>query len=111
MHLVEELAARHESEVGMFRAQLLKEDVGRLQKLIEMADGCAAYDAYLKDGLYIGWTQNDMRTHELKGHIEDVLTAVFEYRKGGSSDDLDRRVRRAWAAFDEARMEKLVGCL
>ncbi len=111
MHMLADLAARLETEDSMFRAQLLREDIARLQKPHGMAREQPTFEAFAKDGLYIGWTQGDFRTHELKQPIESLLAALYAYETGGRSDAQDRTVRRAWQAFDRDRLEKLVGCL
>ena len=111
MHLIEELEARTGTEQSMFRAQLLREDLDRLHRLTAMADEAADLDAFLKQGLYAGWTQGDFRTHELKKPIEAVLAAFYEYHTGGRTDAQDHALRAAWDAFDRERIEKLVGCL
>ena len=48
---------------------------------------------------------------EIKEPLEVLLAAFHAYETGGQSDELDRALRTAWAAFDRARMEKLLGCL
>ena len=111
MHLVKEMERRLETEESLFRAQLLREDIARLRKLVSMAREHETLEAFAKAGLYIGWTQGDFRTHELKPSIEALLAALFAYEAGGRSDAQDRSVRAAWQAFDRERMEKLLGCL
>lgn len=111
MHLIEELERRLETEQSVFRAQLLREDLARLSKLRAMARDGDTLAAFVKEGLYIGWTQGDFRTHELKTEIETVLAALYAYETGGRTDELDTAVRGAWQAFDRERMEKLIGCL
>ncbi len=111
MHLLAELTQRLETEDSMFRAQLLREDIARLNRLCGMTREHPTVEGFAKDGLYIGWTQGDFRTHELKQPIERLLAALYAYETGGRSDDQDRSVRQAWLAFDRDRMEKLVGCL
>ena len=71
----------------------------------------ADLEGFVKAGLYIGWTQGDFRTHELKAPIEALLAAFHAYESGGRGDEHDLALRAAWAAFDRARMEKLLGCL
>ena len=111
MHLLAELEQRLETEDSLFRAQLLREDIARLRKLEALAQEHPDLEGFAKAGLYIGWTQGDFRTHEIKEPIEALLAAFHAYETGGRSDDLDRALRTAWADFDRARMEKLLGCL
>ena len=111
MHLVDEMKRQLEAEESMFRAQLLREDIGRLQKLGAMAQRHETSGSFAKEGLYVGWTQGDLRTHELREPIAALLAAIYAYETGGRSDQQDRSVRAAWQAFDRERMEKLLGCL
>ena len=111
MHLIEELESRVGAEQSMFRAQLLREDLARLERLADFVGECSDRDSFLKQGLYAGWTQGDFRTHELKAPIEAVLAAFYAYQTGGRTDQQDRALRAAWDVFDRDRIEKLVGCL
>ena len=111
MHLVDEMKRQLEAEESMFRAQLLREDIGRLQNLGAMARRHETLESFAKEGLYIGWTQGDLRTHELREPIAALLAAIYAYETGGRSDQQDRSVRAAWQVFDRERMEKLLGCL
>lgn len=69
MTFIDELESRLTGEESMFRAQLLREDVSRLRRLIELADEHDDRDEFRKAGAYIGWTSGDMRTHELTGQL------------------------------------------
>ena len=111
MHLVAELERRLDTEESVFRAQLLREDIARLRRLESLAREHADLEGFAKEGLYIGWTQGDFRTHELKAPLEALLAAFHAYETGGRSDEQDRALRAAWANFDRERMEKLLGCL
>ena len=111
MHLLAELEQRRDTEESVFHAQLLREDIARLRRLEAMAREHADLESFAKAGLYIGWTQGDFRTHEIKAPIEALLAAFHAYETGGQSDELDSALRTAWADFDRARMEKLLGCL
>ena len=111
MHLAEELSQRLSNEESVFRAQLLREDMARFEKLRSMAQDQPSFEAFEKDGLYIGWTQGDMRTHELRDTILPLLAAYHAYETGGRTDVLDQTLRQAWNAFDKDRMAKLLGCL
>ena len=111
MHLVEEMARRLEAEESPFRAQLLREDIARLGTLASLAREHETFETFAKAGLYIGWTQGDFRTHELKAPIEALLAAFYAYETGGRGEAQDRSLRTAWQAFDRERMEKLLGCL
>ena len=111
MHLVAELERRLDTEESVFRAQLLREDIARLRRLESLAREHADLESFAKAGLYIGWTQGDFRTHELKAPLEALLAAFHAYETGGRSGEQDRALHAAWADFDRERMEKLLGCL
>jgi hypothetical protein len=111
MKFIEELETTLAAEKGMFRAQLLREDVARLRQLVELADTYADREAYRKAGTYIGWTNGDMRTHELVELLTPVLDAVYDLRRGGQSPEAEQALRSAWDAFNIERMHKLLHCL
>ncbi len=111
MHLIEELESLLANEESMFRAQLMREDVARLKTLVDLAGHHADREAYVKAGTYIGWTNGDIRTHELLEELVPLLQAVHAYALGGRTPELDIAVRDAWDAFHIARMRKLIHCL
>jgi len=111
MSFIEELESRLAGEESMFRAQLLREDVARLRQLIELADQHDNRAEYRKTGAYIGWTNGDMRTHELMVQLEPLLDAMYDWRRGGQSPDLDQVLRSAWESFHIERMRILLHCL
>lgn len=111
MKFIEELESMLATEESMFRAQLLREDVARLRQLVELADTHADREAYRKAGAYIGWTNGDMRTHELMDRLTPVLDAVYELRRGEQSLESEQALRTAWDAFHVERMRKLLHCL
>lgn len=111
MHLIDELEALLNKEESMFRAQLLREDVVRLRKLADLARENGDREAYVKAGMYIGWTSGDIHTHELKDELEPLLDAMYAYATGGGTDEQDQALRTSWDAFHIARMRKIVHCL
>jgi hypothetical protein len=112
MQLLESLQTAVEREESVFRAQLMREDIGRLQRLKALAEKADSHDEFLKGGLYIGWTPDDLRTHEFKDELELLLDAVYLRCRGeGDAGELDRRIDEAWRVFDAKRLERLVGCL
>lgn len=111
MQILQELQTRIASEQSMFRAQLMREDVARLDKLLTLAGESADLAAFKKAGTYIGWTQNDMMTHLLSESLGDLLDAIYAYRAEGSTDTSEAKVRTAWAGFCVERNEKLIKCL
>ena len=111
MPLIEELERARASETSIFRAQLLKEDIARLTRVAELAETHADRAVFLKHALYIGWTQDDFRTHELKGTLEPLLDAFHAYVRAGRREDDDRTCWALWERFTTARLDLLVGCL
>lgn len=111
MKFIEELESMLASENSMFRAQLLREDVARLRQLVELADANDDREAYRKAGTYIGWTNGDMRTHELLGQLTPVLDAVYDLRRNEQSPEAEQALRAAWDTFNIERMRKLLHCL
>ncbi len=108
MQLIETLSKALAQEESLFRRQLLQEDLERLRRLaarVEAADSC---EGFVRDGATIGWTPDDLRTHELKPALDPLLVAIYESCGAGRPDpELDARVAEAWRSFDALRMERL----
>lgn len=112
MNLLENLESAIDQEESFFRAQLMREDVARLRRLQELASASETVEEFVKEGLYVGWTPNDLRTHEFKEELEVFLQAVYRRcRDDGVAGDTDKQIAQAWRVFDAKRMERLVGCL
>ena len=111
MRLVEELSGLLAREASPFRAQLLREDIARLSKVLAMARERRDLAEFRKQALYAGWTRDDMRTHELKEPLDKLLAAI--HRSVGEPQDrgAEEAVTEAWVAFNRARIAKLIGCL
>ncbi len=110
MYLIDELEKRIAAEPGLFRAQLMREDIARLQKLEGFARSIAEPDAYRRAGRRLGWTTHDARTGELGAILEELLDAVREATVS-PSNVADARTIEALLALAQLRMERLVGCL
>ena len=111
MRLIEELKERLAVEQSLFRAQLLREDVARLNKLRELARSAGDLAEFTQGSLRLGWTQGDLRTHELRGPLEALIEAVYEYETGTGGGEQEARIIEAWTELHRTRMERLVGCL
>lgn len=111
MNFIEELESRLAGEESMFRAQLLREDVARLRRLIELADEHDDRDEFHKAGAYIGWTSGDVRTHELMGQLTPLLDALYDWRRGEGALKDDGALRSAWDEFHIERIRVLLHCL
>lgn len=111
MQILNDLTSQLDGEQSMFRAQLMREDIARLQKLLALAAESADLAGFKKSGTYIGWTQNDMMTHVVAESLGKLLEAIYAYQHQGTSQQLDASVSNAWMAFCEERNEKLIKCL
>lgn len=110
MHLIDELENLIAAQPGLFRAQLMREDIARLQKLEALARSVAESDAYRRAGRKLGWTPLDARTSELGSELDELLDAVREATMSPSGA-ADARTVEAWRALARLRTERLVGCL
>ncbi len=111
MQLVDKMRQRLEGEDSPFRAQLIKEDIARLTKLQAMALEHDDLESFCKAGLYIGWTRDDFRTHDLKDQLDVLLGSIYARQREGATPSSEKAVIDAWVSFNTARMEKLVHCL
>lgn len=110
MDLLNRLEASALAEESYFRAQLLKEDIGRLRRLQELSLSVPDLATFKKAGTMIGWTPGDTRSWELKSSLDPLLEAFYA---SAAAPDLDssRRLDAAWEAFNAHRVALLVGCL
>ena len=109
--LVESLVNQMEGEESVFRRQLLKEDIARLERLQSMAKETGDADGFVRAGIMIGWTQGDMRTHQIRPALEDFLRAFHAHMTADEKSRDERALQAAWDAFCQLRMEKLIRCL
>ena len=108
MQICDELQSRLQREESMFRAQLMREDIVRLERLVALADSSEDLAAFKKAGTYISWTQNDMMTHLLASSLDGLLDAIYAWRKTAGDE---AAINTAWLAFCAERNEKLIKCL
>jgi hypothetical protein len=111
MRLIETLRRRASEEQSLFRAQLLREDAARLEKLCQMARATPDLAAFKTAGVRVGWTQGDARTHELHAPLERLLELVHVHETRAPDATLDAALEQAWLELHRCRMERLVGCL
>lgn len=111
MRLAEDLERQLAAEAGLFRAQLLREDLARLRSLCELASVSTDLAAYAAGARRLGWTQGDARTAELAQVLGPLLDAVYDYEHGEEGEAIENRIRDAWSALTRERLERLVGCL
>lgn len=110
MKLTEDLRAAAAAAPSMFSAQLLKEDVLRLEKLEQLARIERDPERYRRAAMVLGWTQGDFRSFELNPELADFVAAVFAHcapRPSVDAAEIDVR----WSALHRRRMDLLVGCL
>jgi hypothetical protein len=103
MRLIGDLERRLAGEQSMFQAQLMREDIARLRKLLDLARGAADENAFVKSGMRIGWTPGDARTAEIREPLQAFLRAVHAKDEG--------RIARDWETLHRVRLERLLGCL
>lgn len=112
MQLVTSLKKAVEQEESPFRAQLMREDIARLQRLQNLAEQSSSRDAFVKEGFFVGWTQNDMRTHEFGDELQAFLEALYDHlHEASPSAESESRVTGTWNMLHAKRLERLVGCL
>lgn len=111
MKLLRTLQDQLEREQSPFRVQLLKEDIGRIERLQALADAAGDLSEFQNAGSRIGWTQNDMMTHRIADPLNRVLEAIYLYHHGPKAEEDERRVHDAWLGLCAERNEKLIKCL
>lgn len=111
MRLITELEELARAQESPFRAQLLREDAGRLRRMSELARAAADPVVFAVAARRLGWTQGEARTGELEPALGALIDAVYALEKNGAGIEAHARLRRAWTDLTRARMEKLVGCL
>jgi hypothetical protein len=111
MRLIEELERMLGDEQSLFRAQVLREDIARLNGLRVLARTAEDLSACKTASLHMGWTQGDLRTHELRAPLEALVEAVYASEKGAGGGEQEARIVNAWAELYRVRMERLAGCL
>jgi len=111
MRLIETLRRRAAEESSPFRAQLVREDVARLDRLLQLARNEPELAAFKAAGLRIGWTPGDARTQELRAPLERLLDLIHEHPTSSVGAELDTAIEQTWLDLHRLRMERLLGCL
>lgn len=112
MRLLDDMREAILTEKSLFQAQLLKEDISRLERLIVLAQSNADPAAFAKQAMVLGWTANDMRTFDLNPELGLFLEIIHrKVHPGVESEPTDSHIDQAWAALHKRRIDLLVGCL
>ena len=111
MQLLDDLRGKLELQDSMVRAQLMREDISRLERLWPLAESASNLAEFKKNGTYIGWTQNDMMTHQLSEPLSGLMEAIYDLQKNGPDAELDQNVSKAWAELCVVRNKVLFKCL
>jgi len=111
MPLIETLRRCAAAEDSMFRAQLLREDVARLERLLQLAHEAPDLAAFKAAGMRLGWTQGDQRTHELSAPLDRFLELIHAAGTAPPTTELEESIEAAWQELHRVRMERLIGCL
>ena len=64
-----------------------------------------------KEALFIGWTNGDLRTHELSEPLHALIQAVHDFETQGPGDEYDAAIMTAWTEFHGLRLKILIHCL
>ena len=111
MQLIQTLNNIINGDAGYVQTQLAKEDLKRLEKLQELAKSCENEAEMQKQGLYIGWTNGDIRTHELAVPLKQLIKAIYAYENGEKTAELDDKITNIWVNFHQLRLKVLIHCL
>jgi len=105
---LESVSEKHESYV---QRQLAKEDLERVAKLRDIARAHKELQSLKKEALFIGWTNGDLRTHELSEPLHVLIQAVHDFETNGGGEEYDAAIMTAWTVFHGLRMKILIHCL
>ncbi len=111
MKLIDDMRAAAGRETSMFAAQLLKEDIKRLEQVEQLAQSGADFANFRKQAMLLGWTSGDLRTFELNPELGAFLKIAFEATAQPDNGQLRHSLNNAWDALHKRRMDVLVGCL
>lgn len=111
MQLIDELERRLAVEPSPLRAQLLREDIARLNRVDELARSNLESEAYRKAAYRLGWTAQDARTSELRAALDLLLDSWRRALSADRAENLDTLMLQAWQEMTRLRLENMVGCL
>ena len=104
--VIDAVTAELAGDPSYFRAALLREDLERLNRLLELVADAADEAAFMRTAGLAGWTPGDLRTGELRPWLDPFLRAWY-----GAGIGEDRALLDLWRDFDHNRLDILAGCL
>ena len=114
MKLIKYLRKNASENTSYVQAYLAKEDLKRVEKLASLAETSETVQIMEKDGLYIEWTKDDMRTHDVAEPLKDLIHKIYRYKNANTQkekDKLDDLIMDVWTSFHTLRLKVLVHCL
>lgn len=113
MRLIETLRTSVAEDDSPFRAQVMREDIERINALRHAALELSDATALRRTAMDTAWTTTQARTNELSPQIEALSDAIFALESAGDNgtDAMETAVERSWLALHQQRLERMVGCL
>jgi hypothetical protein len=111
MRLIDILRAQAAGELSYFQSYLLREDIGRLEKVVAEVPKHSELASFLAAAVKFGWTAENRRTADIEAPLAAVLTAIYAHLNSTPPTPPDDEIMRLWKAFDRHRIDRLAGCL
>jgi|GEM_PF-1991493 len=113
MRLIETLEASIAGDDSPFRAQLMREDITRINELREAAKELGSANALRNVAIQSNWTATQARTDELACEVHALSDAIFELVSANeqSTDQQESAVEQCWLKLHHQRLETMIGCL
>jgi hypothetical protein len=113
MRLIETLQASIAGDDSPFRAQLMREDITRINELREAASELSSTDALRNVAIKLSWTATEARTNELAAHVHALSDAIFDHVSAAeqATDQQESAVEQCWLQLHHQRLETMIGCL
>jgi len=110
MQIIDDLNHIISTSDSMFQRQLAKEDVTRVENVLELAHASDTPATFAKEAFMAGWTPGDMMTHELKDVLEPLIETLYAYAKDTNNEAKEKAATEQWYVFDTARKKRLMRC-
>ena len=113
MRLIETLQTSIAGDDSPFRAQLMREDITRLNELCQAAQELNSADALRKVAMQSNWTATQARTDELATEVHALSDAIFQWvsANGQPTDPQESAIEQCWLKLHHQRLETMIGCL